>query len=83
MVTYRENLIEGYSASSCTLSLSPPLQVSYVSSSSTFTTHPCPMERHQLVSSDVMILCGLTNAPSANPDTMLHEMCNRMGESGY
>ena len=56
-------------------------QVSYVSSSSTFTTHPCPMERHQLVSSDVMILCGLTNAPSANPDTMLHEMCNRMG--GY
>lgn len=54
------------------------LKVSYVSSSSTFTTHPCPMERLRLASSDVMLLCGLTNAPSANPDTMLGELCGRM-----
>ena len=58
------------------------MQVSYVSSSSTFTTHPCPMERLRLASSDVMLLCGLTNAPSANPDTMLGELCGRMGEEG-
>lgn len=31
------------------------------------------------MSSDVMILCGLTNAPSANPDTMLGELCGRLG----
>lgn len=37
------------------------------------------MERLRLMSSDLMILCGLTNAPSANPDTMLGELCGRMG----
>ena len=57
------------------------VQVTYVSSSSTFTTHPCPMERVRLMSSDVMILCSLTNAPSANPDTMLGELCGRLGMS--
>lgn len=50
-----------------------------MTSSSTFTTHPCPMERVRLMAADVMILCGLTNAPSANPDTMLGELCGRLG----
>ena len=31
------------------------------------------------MSADAMILGGLTNAPSANPDTMLGELCSRMG----
>ena len=34
------------------------------------------------MSSDVMILCGLTNAPSANPDAMLGELCGRLCELG-
>ena len=60
---------------------STPSQVSYISSSSTFTTHPCSMERSKPLTSDVMILCGLTNAPVANPDSMLSELCGRMGTS--
>lgn len=40
------------------------------------------MERHSLMSCDALILSSLTNAPSANPDTMLGELCTKMGESG-
>ena len=34
------------------------------------------------MSCDALILSSLTNAPSANPDTMLGELCTKMGESG-
>ena len=40
------------------------------------------MDRVRLKSADVLIMSGLTNAPSANPDTMLGELCSRMGEGG-
>ena len=39
------------------------------------------MERQSLLSCDALILSSLTNAPSANPDTMLGELCTKMGES--
>ena len=38
------------------------------------------MERVRLMASDVMILCGLTNAPTANPDSMLSELCGRLSQ---
>ena len=57
-----------------------PYQVSYVSCSSTFTTHPLPMDQSQLKNSDVMILTGVTGAPTANPDAMLGEFCTHLGE---
>ena len=37
------------------------------------------MDRPRLLSCDVMIMCSLTNAHSANPDDMLGELCTRMG----
>ena len=41
------------------------------------------MERPRLLSCDAIILSSLTNAPSANPDTMLGELCTRMGTYTY
>ena len=38
------------------------------------------MERSKPITSDILILSGLTNAPAANPDSMLSELCGRMGE---
>ena len=38
-----------------------------------------PIEKSCIKSCDVMIMSGLTEAPTANPDTMLGEMCGRMG----
>ncbi|XP_064382398.1 integrator complex subunit 9-like isoform X2 [Halichondria panicea] len=69
----------GFCLGSCNWVLeNDQIKVSYISSSSTFTTHPCSMERSKPLTSDVMILCGLTNAPVANPDSMLSELCGRM-----
>ncbi|XP_015751078.1 PREDICTED: integrator complex subunit 9 homolog [Acropora digitifera] len=53
-------------------------QVSYVSCSSTFTTHPLPMDQSLLKSSDALILTGVTEAPTANPDAMLGDFCNNL-----
>ncbi|XP_034943650.1 integrator complex subunit 9 [Chelonus insularis] len=50
-------------------------KVAYVSGSSTLTTHPRPMEQTTLKHVDVLILTGLTQTPTANPDTMLGELC--------
>ncbi|KAK9505074.1 hypothetical protein O3M35_009218 [Rhynocoris fuscipes] len=50
-------------------------KVAYVSGSSTLTTHPRPMEQSVLKNSNVLILTGLTQTPTANPDTMLGELC--------
>ena len=38
------------------------------------------MERRCLESCDIMILSSLTSVPSANPDTMLGELCTRLGK---
>ncbi|KAK0079575.1 hypothetical protein PV325_001050 [Microctonus aethiopoides] len=50
-------------------------KVAFVSGSSTLTTHPRPMEQTTLKQANVLILTGLTQTPTANPDTMLGELC--------
>uniref|UniRef100_A0A673I2C3 Integrator complex subunit 9 n=1 Tax=Sinocyclocheilus rhinocerous TaxID=307959 RepID=A0A673I2C3_9TELE len=52
-------------------------RVSYVSGSSLLTT---PMEQSSLKNSDVLILTGLTQIPTANPDGMLGGFCSNLGE---
>lgn len=46
-------------------------KVSYISGSSTLTTHPRPINQTALKNSDVVIITGLTQAPHVNPDSML------------
>lgn len=50
-------------------------KVTYVSGSSTLTTHPRPMDQTALKNANVLILTGLTQTPTANPDSMLGELC--------
>ncbi|KAB1255977.1 Integrator complex subunit 9 [Camelus dromedarius] len=60
-------------------------KVSYVSGSSLLTTHPQfsvvfqPMDQASLKNSDVLILTGLTQIPTANPDGMVGEFCSNLG----
>lgn len=50
-------------------------KISYISGSSTLTTHPRPINQSALKHSDVVIMTGLTQAPHVNPDGMLGELC--------
>lgn len=50
-------------------------KISYISGSSTLTTHPRPINQSALKYSDVVIMTGLTQAPHVNPDGMLGELC--------
>uniref|UniRef100_A0A336LRJ7 CSON002133 protein n=1 Tax=Culicoides sonorensis TaxID=179676 RepID=A0A336LRJ7_CULSO len=50
-------------------------KISYISGSSTLTTHPRPINQAALKYSDVAIMTGLTQAPHVNPDGMLGELC--------
>lgn len=50
-------------------------KISYVSGSSTLTTHPRPMDQQALKNSNVLIMTGLTQTPTANPDAMLGDLC--------
>lgn len=50
-------------------------KISYISGSSTLTTHPRPINQGALKYSDVIIMTGLTQAPHVNPDGMLGELC--------
>ncbi|KAF4523843.1 hypothetical protein B566_EDAN016808 [Ephemera danica] len=50
-------------------------KVAYISGSSTLTTHPRPMDQQVLKNADVLILSGLTQTPTANPDSMLGDLC--------
>ena len=54
-------------------------KVAFVSGSSTLTTHPRPMEQATLKHANMLILTGLTQTPTANPDTMLGELCMTVG----
>lgn len=38
-----------------------------------------PMDQSSLKNSDVLILTGLTQMPTANPDGMLGEFCSNLG----
>ena len=42
-------------------------------------TYVQPIDRHSLLEADVLILSCLSSAPNANPDTMLSELCGKMG----
>ncbi|XP_023570431.1 integrator complex subunit 9 isoform X2 [Octodon degus] len=53
-------------------------KVSYVSGSSLLTTHPQPMDQTSLKNSDVLVLTGLTQIPTANPDGMVGEFCSNL-----
>jgi len=50
-------------------------KITYVSGSSTLTTHPKPLEQSALRNSDVMLLTRLTQTPTCNPDAMIGEFC--------
>lgn len=54
-------------------------KISYISGSSTLTTHPRPINQTALKNSDVVIMSGLTQAPHVNPDSMLGELCMNVG----
>uniref|UniRef100_A0A8C5PBJ1 Integrator complex subunit 9 n=1 Tax=Leptobrachium leishanense TaxID=445787 RepID=A0A8C5PBJ1_9ANUR len=53
-------------------------KVSYVSGSSLLTTHPQAMDQASLKNSDILILTGLTQIPTANPDGMVGEFCSSL-----
>ncbi|KAM7053730.1 LOW QUALITY PROTEIN: integrator complex subunit 9-like [Molossus nigricans] len=53
-------------------------KVSYVSGSSLLTTHPQPMDQASLKNSDVLVLTGLTQIPTANPDGMMGEFFSNL-----
>jgi integrator complex subunit 9 len=75
-----EALSSGYTLGSCNWSLrSNGVKLTYVSTSSLLTTHAAPIDRHKLLDSDLMIISSLSSAPSANPDSMLSELCSKMG----
>jgi len=56
-------------------------KVAFVSGSSTLTTHPKPMDQVTLKHANLLILTGLTQTPTANPDTMLGELCMTVGNN--
>ncbi|XP_067118772.1 integrator complex subunit 9 [Centruroides vittatus] len=66
----------GYCLGSCNWIISSNHEkITYISGSSTLTTHPKPMEHTPLRNSDVLIMSSLTQTPLANPDNMLGELC--------
>eukprot|EP00058_Branchiostoma_floridae_P003826 XP_002589314.1 hypothetical protein BRAFLDRAFT_217919 [Branchiostoma floridae] len=72
-------LSSGYCIGSCNwLIQSHYEKISYISSSSVLTTHPQPMDQGPLQNTDVLILAGLTQSPTANPDSMLSEFCSHL-----
>ncbi|RWS27634.1 cleavage and polyadenylation specificity factor-like protein [Leptotrombidium deliense] len=50
-------------------------KIVYLSSTSTLTTHPKPMDHLPLKNASVMVVTNLTQTPVQNPDNMLGELC--------
>lgn len=72
-------LSSGFCLGSCNWVIESDYEkVSYISCSSTFTTHPLPMDQSLLKNSDALIMTGFTGAPTANPDAMLGEFCTHL-----
>ncbi|ELT97170.1 hypothetical protein CAPTEDRAFT_153905 [Capitella teleta] len=66
----------GYAIGSCNWILtSHHHKISYLSGTSTLTTHPRPMEKSPLKDSDILIMSSLTQIPMANPDVKIGEFC--------
>jgi len=74
-------LSSGHSIGSCNWIIHTDHEkVVYLSSSSTLTTHPKPMDFVSLKKPDVVILASLTSTPLTNPDLSLQELCNNISE---
>ncbi|KAI1283062.1 Integrator complex subunit 9 [Halotydeus destructor] len=50
-------------------------KIAYVSSSSTLTTHPKPIEYGPLKNADLLIMNNLSQTPTINPDANISELC--------
>ena len=69
----------GYCLGSANWTISSEYEkIVYVNGSSTLTTHPKQLEQAQLRGADVLILNGLTQVPSSNPDAMIGEFCAKV-----
>lgn len=69
----------GYCLGSCNWVInSSHEKIVYISSSSTFTTHPKPMEFEPLKDANVLIMNNLNKAPVLNPDKMLSDLCTHV-----
>lgn len=70
------SLSSGHSIGSCNwLIASHHEKIGYISSSSTLTTHPRPIEVSPLKNADLVILNNLTQTPTVNPDQSLSDLC--------
>lgn len=75
-------LSSGFSVGSCNWIIQSEYEkIAYISCSSSFTTHPLPFEQNSLKGSDVVILSGLTESPTSNPDAMLGEFCKNLAST--
>lgn len=72
----------GYCIGSCNWLMETSNEsIVYLSSTSTLTTHPAPVDWSALRNPDIMIVTNLTQTPSCNPDSMLSEMCARVTQT--
>ncbi|CAG0923800.1 unnamed protein product, partial [Notodromas monacha] len=66
----------GYCIGSCNWIISSYKEkIVFMSGSSTLTTHPMSCDQVGLRNADALIVTGLTQTPSVNPDTMIGEFC--------
>lgn len=66
----------GYCVGSCNWMIQSDIEkIGYMASSSTFTTHPKPIEHQFLRGVDVLLITSLNQTPLANPNTLLGELC--------
>ncbi|XP_065186535.1 integrator complex subunit 9-like [Sycon ciliatum] len=72
----------GSSLGSCNWLLQTPFdKFVYLSASSQLTTHPQALHQAALHNADVLLLSGLSLAPTFNPDNMLVAMCEAMAST--
>ncbi|XP_065844002.1 integrator complex subunit 9-like isoform X2 [Oscarella lobularis] len=72
-------LSSGYCLGSCNwLIQTAHHKISYLASSSQFSTHPLPLDCNPMRNSDVLLLSGLTEVPAYSPDVMVGELCTAL-----
>ena len=52
-----------------------PLQIVYLSASSSLTTHPRPLNYQAMRNPDVLIMSSMIHRPLTNPDHLMNEFC--------
>ena len=74
-------LSSGHSIGSCNWIINTEYEkIVYLSSSSTLTTHPKPLDLTPLKNADVVILSNLTSHPTCNPDLSLMDLVGNISE---